>query len=657
MGVYVYGIYARCDFLANDGFNIIIETYYIGTYDTDKLDIDKDPITNLPLDSYRPATGKLVLDKNGEPVNPPTEITPNNNPFGYISNPPHMLTTLEAAKAILGEEYISSIRVKVKGIDEISEENQEKVEQVAKEIEQQTGLMADVVYGASPQPVLVYVPENGDKEAVGWIEQIWMKLGTSVGIIKEFTMGYTGIFYSIILVPIIYIIATYFIAYLARKKELAILLASGWRHNDIIKMILLEAIIIGSIMTLLAWGIIGVTTFITSTYILPSKFILIGIIAFLISLLGTILPSYLAKKITPYQAIKTGEITNTKRIIRTKNILTMSLSSFLSRLKRNTFSITSIAIPTMLLIFFIFVTIRLEGILYTSWLGQYVAMEIGTTHYIGIAVAIILSILTTAQIIWQNVLERRPEIALLKALGWKNHSIRKLIILEGLFTGILAAILGIILLGLILIYSIYKQIPLTDLNIILLTGLIPIIIGILGSIIPAQSAANQDPLQGIKGKYITSSKQSKILSISLKVIGVIIILLAIASTVLVLSNYISSNNNEQIIDEEIQQQQQKNNTNNIQENDNNNLPNEEQIGDLTNFTPNYVKNESKGTYEIDLNMDNNGLFNIDTKIEVENLSQDTWEEIQFYFIPNAFTEEKHRGKGNEACCIESAFSF
>lgn len=643
-GQYFEDTYREVNEFKNDK-EYMFKPNFIGTYETDKLAIDKDPITNLPLDSYRPATGKLVLDKNGEPVNPPAEITPNNNPFGYISNPPHMLTTLEAAKAILGEEYISSIRVKVKGVDTISEENQQKVEKVAREIEQQTGLMADVVYGSSPQPVLVYVPENGDKEAVGWIEQIWMKLGTSTEIFKEFTMGYTGIFYSIALVPIIYIMATYFISYLSRKKELAILLASGWRHNDIIKMILLEVIIIGSIMTLLSWTIIGFITFFNEITISPIKFFLIGIIAFLISLLGAILPSYSARKIYPYEAMKTGEITNGKRKVKTKNILTMSLSSFLGRLKRNSFSISSIAIPTMLLIFFLFVTYRLEGILYTSWLGEYVAIEIGKTHYIGIGVAIALSILITAQIIWQNVQERRPEIALLKALGWKNNSIRKLIILEGLFTGIIAAILGI-LLGLILIYSIYKQNPISDITLILLTGLIPVVVGILGSIIPAQSATSQDPLLGLKGKYITSKKQSKILSISLTVIGILIILLAIASTVLVLSNYFSTTNNEQIIDEEIQQQQQTNSNNNQ---GNNSLPqqNEEELGDLTNYTPNYVSNESKGTYEIDLNMDNNGLFNITTRIEVENLSKDTWEEIQFYFIPNVFTEENKDRLGDE----------
>lgn len=621
-----------------DNWNLFILPIWIGTYETDKLSLDKEPIMNLPLDIYRPATGRLVLDAEGKPLNPPVTIKQNNNPFGFITNPPNLLTTIDAAVAILGDEPISAIRVKVQDIEGISKENQQKIEKVAKEIEKQTGLMTDIVYGASPQTVLVYVPKNGDTPALGWVEQVWMKLGTITTIFNEFTTGYTGVFYSILLVPLIYIIATYFIFYLTRKKEFALLLATGWKTSSLNKMIVLEAFMLGIIMTLTSWGIMGIVILQQEIDLSAIRFILIGLMALLISLTGTILPAITVSRITPYQAMQTGEITKRKtKIFSSKNVMTMATSSFISRIQRNLLSILSIAIPTMLLIYYLFISFRLEGILYTSWLGEYIAMEVGPIHYITIITALALSVLTTAQIMLQNVEERKSELAILKALGWRNSTIRKLILSEGFLTGLISAITGIIL-GFIMIANIYQQIPVKDISIYLATGLIPLFIGIVGTILPAEKAARQMPLKAISGKYSTNKTTSKLLNYSLAVIGTVILITAAVSTVQVISNSLTVKKVEQPILEEAEQ--------NI-ETDKPSSPSKTNIGNTADYTPNYVQNFSKGMYNIDLTMDAQGKFSVHTEITVENLSEDIWDKIIFYFIPNVFTEENKDRLGEQ----------
>jgi len=66
------------------------------------------------------------------------------------------------------------------------------------------------------------------------------------------------------------------------------------------------------------------------------------------------------------------------------------------------------------------------------------------------------------------------------------------------------------------------------------------------------------------------------------------------------------------------------------------------------YIPNYVPNKSKGTYELNLEMDLMGRFNVSAIIKVENLSENIWDKIVFYFIPNVFTEENKDklGKNN-----------
>jgi hypothetical protein len=46
-----------------------------------------------------------------------------------------------------------------------------------------------------------------------------------------------------------------------------------------------------------------------------------------------------------------------------------------------------------------------------------------------------------------------------------------------------------------------------------------------------------------------------------------------------------------------------------------------------------------GEYILDVKLDEENRFHISAEIDVMNESQDTWRDIGFYFIPNAFTEE------------------
>lgn len=60
---------------------------------------------------------------------------------------------------------------------------------------------------------------------------------------------------------------------------------------------------------------------------------------------------------------------------------------------------------------------------------------------------------------------------------------------------------------------------------------------------------------------------------------------------------------------------------------------------ISDFKPAALQNENKATYNLDLKMDSDEKFTVTAEVKVENKSKDVWNEIVFYFIPNAFTEE------------------
>jgi len=75
-------------------------------------------------------------------------------------------------------------------------------------------------------------------------------------------------------------------------------------------------------------------------------------------------------------------------------------------------------------------------------LGQFVGLQVQPYHYIMVGSALIVSILTVADHLAVGVLERRHELALLQAVGWRAGAVRLSLLLEGVWLGLFGGLLG-----------------------------------------------------------------------------------------------------------------------------------------------------------------------------------------------------------------------
>lgn len=478
-----------------------IKPNWIGFYDASKLAISKDPTTELPMETYRPATAEFVMDKDGNPVNPPKQLKPIGDPNNFLTEPPGMLTTIEAAEKILGDEPISAIRIKVAGVADLSDESQAILEKIATEIERKTGLITDITLGSSPQLALTYVPGLNGESDVGWFQQPWVNIGSSISIFRETKIGFSGVVASVIAVAVVYVWASGIVSLLARRKEFAVLLSIGWRPGQLSRLLFLESTILGIFVALISWMMLGLVYSSSGATLSLNRFLLTGLFGLMVYIIGSVIPMILTRNISPYEAMRTGEISGkSKRLFQAKGTYRMAFNHFIGKWNRSFLSVISIALPTALLAVFLYITFRLRGIMYTSLLGEYVALEIGPAHYVAIMVSLIIAVLTTAEITWQNVSERREEISLLQAIGWRGWHIRRLILAEGVFSGLFAALIGLSV-AFLMMWGLYGSFPLEEIGFILATGLIPIIIGLLGTIFPAERAVRMIPNQGMNGNY------------------------------------------------------------------------------------------------------------------------------------------------------------
>lgn len=481
---------------------------YIGVFDPGKLDMARDPLTDLPMETYFPAKADWVIDANDEPVNPVKQMLPLNNDRGFLTRPPLVLTTLEAAAAILGDKPISAIRVNVSGVDELNEESEATLQAVAEDIEEKTGLLTDITLGSSPQMALTYLPGLREGEALGWVQQPWIRLGSSFTIFEETKMGMGGVIASVILVAILYVFTSNVIMLYARKKEFAVLLSLGWGPRQLSRLLLIEAFLLGGVVALISWSILGSFLLAGDTTTTGMRVMLIGCAGLSIYLCGALVPMVMIRQIKPYEALRSGATTRGLRFVRAEGVFGMAFNQLVTQWKRTLLTLLAIAVPTSLFMFFLFVSVRLQGVMFTSLLGEYVALEVGMMHYVAMGVSLLIAVLTTTEVMWQNINERRSEIAILKATGWRSSNVRGLVLVEGGLLGLFAGILGLMVTG-GLVWNVYGSLPLTEVLFLTATLLVPILTGLVGAFLPAQMAVNVMPYQAMRGTQVNTKRTEK----------------------------------------------------------------------------------------------------------------------------------------------------
>jgi len=199
---------------------------YIGTYDMELLPRPAD-VNRVPMETYFPPIVLLRYDENGNPVNPPVELHPSPNAAGYIQSPPLILTTMEAARALRGDNAISAIRIRVAGVDELTLKNQRKIEAVASEIMRRTGLDVDIMVGSSPTPVLVHVP------GVGFVEEQWIQKNVTLSYQTKVQTGHWLLLGTLLIISGFYTLDMTWVGMETQRKQIALQKAFGWRSSSI----------------------------------------------------------------------------------------------------------------------------------------------------------------------------------------------------------------------------------------------------------------------------------------------------------------------------------------------------------------------------------------------------------------------------------------
>jgi hypothetical protein len=469
-----------------------------GFFDSAKLSVVKDPVSHMPLMTYRPAEALHVLDPQGRPINPPRRVSGGLSPVSFLSAPPALLTTIQGAVALAGDRAINAIQVKVEGAEHLTPETLTRVRQVAQEIERRTGLVAEVTMGSSPMNVLVQVPASGKYAPFGWVEERWIHKDAAVTTIQQVEFGYSAFIGLVLAVAALYGMATALAGITARRRELGVAIAVGWPTRSLAWLAAGEQLLFAALAGLLG----AVTAALGGSR--PSVTGMVLLASFLLYLPAILVAAWAAARTPPGDALRFGDTAPSRRVMPGTGILSLASSSLLGRPVRTLLTSVAIALPTALLMVLLFISRHLNGVLYTTVTGEYAALRVSPLQYVAGLVALAIAAVTAFDLIRQNAVDRRPERALLSALGWPRRWIAATMVAEGGLLGVFAGLLGVAgglgALGLLYGGEAIRAWPQA-----LLAGVLPILLGLLTGLIgslPEQRAWDRSEMAGVSASQV-----------------------------------------------------------------------------------------------------------------------------------------------------------
>lgn len=422
----------------------------VGRYDPTTVSQGSD-LASVPLSLYSPS-GLTGADAASKAALKDGQLAPNGSMLGYAQEPPMMLTSIDAMDAFTAKDAyptmakaaaapIGSIRVRVNGVVGIDALSRERVRKVAQSITDRTGLSVDVVVGSSPTPVGVALPAGKFGRPALNLNEGWVLKGVGVALLQAVDRKSVALFGLILAVCSLFMVNAASAAVRARRTELGVLACLGWSRRQLFRSILGELALIGlaagAAGAVLSWPISALA----GLHVSPWRALAAIPAAVLLSVLAGILPARRAAQAHPGAAVRPAVFVP-RRPASLRTLAGLALTNLRRVPGRALVGALSLAIGVCALTVLVAITRAFNGAAVGTLLGDAITLQVRGVDYFAVAATILLGGLATADVLYLNVRERAGEFAALRAMGWTEGALRRLVSWEGLAIGGAGAVVG-----------------------------------------------------------------------------------------------------------------------------------------------------------------------------------------------------------------------
>ncbi len=418
----------------------------VGIFDPEKLAGFSD-LSQVPLETYEPPTAHGA-DQPSRDALGGQPLLPSGNPAGYLSAPPLLLTTLAAVPKLFEGSTspqrnapISAIRVRVSDIDGYSERSAERVRLIAERIADRTGLDVDITLGSSPAPQTVELAAGSYGRPALRLTENWSAMGVASVIIQAVDRKSAVLFLLVLVVCALFLSNAVSAAVRARTPELAVLACLGWPARRI------GALILGEVATL------GVAAGLLSLALAPPLSAALGIglgghraalavpVALLLALAAGATPALRASRAHPAAALRPA-VAQVRSIRRPRTLLGLALANLARTPGRTLLGASALGIGVAALTLVTAAAYAFRGAIVGSLLGDTISLSVRDADTIAAVATVLLGAAAVADVLYLNIRDRAAELATLRAIGWTDSALTRLITYEGMLLGALGSLTG-----------------------------------------------------------------------------------------------------------------------------------------------------------------------------------------------------------------------
>jgi putative ABC transport system permease protein len=402
-------------------------------------------LSRVPLQSFYPptVTGADVRSRQALDDRP---LGPTSNIAGYLAQPPLLLTTITGAIALEGGEGdnirfrghrllayqgasptapISTIQIRVRGVSGPNPESLSRIDQVAAQITQRTGLTVDITAGSSPTTERIALAAGRFGASRLLVNQGWVKKGVAVTIITALSHRDLGLIILALLSGALSVATATIAAVRSRRGELATLRALGWRRRDLFTLLLYELILIAVIAGGAGCLITLILTAVTTLNLPAVTVALITPVAAAVAVTAGLLPVARAAGTAPLKALH-DPVRAARRGKQPPTITGYALTNILQVPGRSLLAIAAMTLGIASVTFLASTDLTFADHIAGNLLGAAINQRVRATELTAVALIAILGAGTLTATIHADQRERAPELATLRALGWRERAITAL---------------------------------------------------------------------------------------------------------------------------------------------------------------------------------------------------------------------------------------
>jgi putative ABC transport system permease protein len=421
----------------------------IGTFDESRLD---QGTGQAVLGGYRtqplqPADPASSASLHGQP------LLPDSNIAGYLLPAPTMLTSLDAASVFTDSSVfgnvsnaapISAVKVRVAGVRGTDAVSRERVRLVAEAVAATTGLDVDVTVGSSPTTRRIVLPAGSAGRPELQLAEQWQRKGVVVAVLRAVDRKSLLLFVLVLVVCGVFIANAVTAAARLPRMELSTLSCLGWTRGQLLRLLLGEMAVIGAaagaagaLVSPIAAEALGVPGSVgRALAAVPA--------ALAVTLLAAAWPVWRASLPSTLQELSAAGWSPARgaRLRRLRGPLQLAYLNLRGEPGRTALGMLAVGVGSAGLTLLLAITVAFRGSVVGSLLGDAVSLQARRVDYLAVLTTLVLAAIAVADVGYLNMRERRDDLALLRAVGWTDGRLGRLIITEGLLIGLGGSVAG-----------------------------------------------------------------------------------------------------------------------------------------------------------------------------------------------------------------------